>query len=72
MRLSVGKTVVTIESTVGVKQGDTLAPILFLFVMQAAMETLEPIFEEHGIEKSAFRTAEDDACDLWPHGGHCR
>ena len=28
--------------------------------MQAAMETLEPIFEEHGIEKPAFRTAEDD------------
>jgi hypothetical protein len=56
----VGKSEVSIESTVGVKQGDTLAPILFLFVMQAAMETLEPIFVECGIEKPAFLTTEDD------------
>jgi hypothetical protein len=45
---------------VGVKQGDTLAPILFLFVIQAAMETLEPVFGEHGIKVPTFRTAGDD------------
>jgi hypothetical protein len=45
---------------VGVKQGDTLAPILFFFVIQAAMETLEPVFIEHGIKVPTFRTADDD------------
>ena len=60
VRMAVGKIEVEFGSSVGVKQGDTLAPILFLFVIQAAMETLEPIFEEHGIEKPAFRTADDD------------
>jgi hypothetical protein len=44
VRFAVGKVEAEISSTVGVKQGDTLAPILFLFVIQAAMETLEPVF----------------------------
>ncbi len=39
------------------KQGDTLAPILFLFVVQAATETLEPIFREKGLEPLRFCTA---------------
>jgi hypothetical protein len=39
---------------------DTLAPILFLFVIQAAMETLELVFSEHGIKVPTFRTADDD------------
>jgi hypothetical protein len=51
----VGKVEAEISSTVGVKQGDTLAPILFLFVIQAAMETLEPVFGEHGIKVPTFR-----------------
>jgi hypothetical protein len=42
------------------KQGDTLAPILFLFVIQAAMETLQSVFGEHGIKVPTFRTADDD------------
>ena len=41
VKLAVGEEEITFESTVGVKQGDTLAPILFLFVVQAATETLE-------------------------------
>jgi hypothetical protein len=44
VRFAVGKAEAEISSTVGVKQGDTLTPILFLFVIQAAMETLEPVF----------------------------
>jgi hypothetical protein len=50
---------VEIPSTVGVKQGDTLAAILFLFVVQASMETLEPVFEAAGIEKLEFQTKPD-------------
>ena len=38
---SVGKAKTTFPSTSGVKQGDNLAPLLFLFVVQAATETME-------------------------------
>ena len=57
VKLAVGEEEITFESTVGVKQGDTLAPILFLFVVQAATETLEPIFREKGLEPLRFCTA---------------
>jgi hypothetical protein len=60
VRFAVGKVEAETSSTVGVKQRDTLAPILFLFVIQAAMETLEPVSGEHGINVPAFRTADDD------------
>jgi hypothetical protein len=60
VRFAVGKVEAEISSTVGVKQGDTLAPILFLFVIQAAMETLEPVFGEHSTKVPSFRTADDD------------
>jgi hypothetical protein len=60
VRFGVGKVEAEISSTVGVKQGDTLAPILFIFVIQAAMETLEPVFGEHGVKVPTFRTADDD------------
>jgi hypothetical protein len=36
---------------------DTLAPTLFFFIIQAAMETLEPVFGE---QVPTFRTADDD------------
>jgi len=34
----VGATDVLFEATIGVKQGDNMAPVLFLFYMQAAIE----------------------------------
>jgi hypothetical protein len=48
-----------VKSTVGVKQGDTLAPVLFLFVMQAAFETLLPKMKEEGIHAPEFLTNMD-------------
>jgi hypothetical protein len=39
-----------------VKQGDTLAPVLFLCYIQAVLETLFPKFEAAGIEKLQFRS----------------
>ena len=57
----VGKKKFGIISTVGVKQGDNLAPILFLFVMQAAMDTLEVVWKDNKIEKPEFMWAPDDA-----------
>ena len=40
VKVKVGETDIEFDSTNGVKQGDTLAPVLFLFVIQAAAETL--------------------------------
>ena len=37
----VGEAKTQFESTSGVKQGDNLAPVLFLFVVQAVMDTME-------------------------------
>jgi hypothetical protein len=39
----------------GVKQGDVMAPILFLFIMLAFLETLEEEYEEWGIKPIEFK-----------------
>ena len=44
----------SIPYTVGVKQGDAMAPVLFLFLMQAFAETLEDSWEEAEIEVPTF------------------
>ena len=59
VKLKVGDSDIQFDSTIGVKQGDNLAPILFLVVMQAVMETLEPIWPA---EKLEFRTKENGCC----------
>jgi hypothetical protein len=41
INMNVGKTNVSFESTSGVKQGDNLAPVLFLFVIQAVIDMME-------------------------------
>ena len=41
VKFKVGKADISIPSTVGVKQGDNLAPILFLFAIQACFETMD-------------------------------
>ena len=48
---------VRVNSTVGVKQGDSLAPILFDLYFQACMEVLD---QEWSVEKPSFRWAQDD------------
>ena len=52
VKVKVGETDIEFDSTIGVKQGDTLAPVLFLFVIQAAAETLEPIWPAGPLEFS--------------------
>ena len=44
-----------IDSTIGVRQGSCEGPVLFLFIMQAAMETLE---RPDGVSKPEFMTRE--------------
>ncbi len=50
-----GSTII-IKCNIGVKQGDTLAPVLFLCYIQAVLETFFPKFEAAGIEKLMFRS----------------
>ena len=47
---------IIIKYDIGVKQGDTLAPVLFLCYIQAVLETLFAKFEAAGIEKLKFRS----------------
>ncbi len=50
-----GNTII-IKYNIGVKQGDTLAPVLFFCYIQTVLETLFPKFEAAGIEKLMFRS----------------
>jgi hypothetical protein len=50
-----GNTII-VKYNIGVKQGDTLAPVLFLCYIQAVLETLFPKFEAAGIERLMFRS----------------
>jgi hypothetical protein len=55
VKLQIGKEEHDIPYTVGVQQGDNMAPILFLFVMQAFSETLEDKWEkEWGLTKPTY------------------
>eukprot|EP00816_Leptocylindrus_hargravesii_P009688 CAMPEP_0196803790 /NCGR_PEP_ID=MMETSP1362-20130617/3272_1 /TAXON_ID=163516 /ORGANISM="Leptocylindrus danicus, Strain CCMP1856" /LENGTH=103 /DNA_ID=CAMNT_0042175621 /DNA_START=49 /DNA_END=360 /DNA_ORIENTATION=- len=61
MTFKSGKTKNDFINVVKVKQGDNLAPILFLFVMQAAMETLHFVWRDHNISTPSFTwQLEDD------------
>jgi len=41
VKVKIGEVTSEIDSTIGVRQGSYEGPVLFLFIMQAAMETLE-------------------------------
>jgi hypothetical protein len=60
VRLQVGKEKQLIPYTVGVQQGDNMAPVLFLFVMQAFSDTLKDRFSDanvnNGVDFKYFRT----------------
>ena len=49
--LKVGKESVDIQQTVGVRQGDNLSPVIFLFVMTAFAETLEKKWTQAGLPR---------------------
>jgi hypothetical protein len=48
VQIKVGEETAEVDSTIGVKQGDNLAPVLFLCFIQAAFESLEKIWPEGG------------------------
>jgi len=57
VKLDVDGEDIEIKYTIGVKQGDNLAPVLFLFYIQAAIDTLE---KKWTFAKPEYSTAEDD------------
>jgi hypothetical protein len=51
---------VEIPQTVGVQQGDSMAPVLFLFLMTAFAETLEIVWKQQGTPiLNVMMTADD-------------
>ena len=54
VKLIIGKVETSIEFKVGVKQGDSMAPVLFLFLMMAFAETLEDEWTALGLSKAQF------------------
>ena len=57
VKATVGNVEVCVESTVGVKQGCTLAPILFLIYMQAGIELVN---KESTVTPLVFKTRDDN------------
>mgnify|MGYP003333642019 FL=1 len=55
LTFSVGKTKMKIPYTIGVHQGDNLAPILFNIFFQAAIDTLSSQWTTHQIQKPTFK-----------------
>jgi hypothetical protein len=45
----------SIPYTIGVQQGDNMAPVLFLFIMQAFAETLEQNWRKWGLDPPEFK-----------------
>ena len=52
--LKIGKESAEMSQTIGVRQGDNMSPVLFLFVMAAFAETLEIEWEKENIPKVEF------------------
>ena len=55
IKVKIGEVDSKIDSTIGVRQGSCEGPVLFLFIMQAAMETLE---WPDGVSNPEFMTRE--------------
>ena len=58
--LKIEKEKVEIPQTVGVRQGDNMAPVLFLFLMTAFAETLEIVWREQAIPILRVMTTSND------------
>ena len=55
VRLIIGKSDTSIPFRVGVKQGDSMAPVIFLFIIMAFAETLEKEWTKNNLHQLQFR-----------------
>ena len=58
VKLIIGKVKTSINLKVGVKQKDSMAPFLFLFLMMEFSETLEDMWTTLGLSKAQFEFKE--------------
>ena len=58
VKLIIGKVKTSINLKVGVKQEDSMAPFLFLFLMMEFSETLEDMWTTLGLSKAQFEFKE--------------
>jgi hypothetical protein len=68
--LKIDKEIQEILQSVGVRQGDNIAPVLFLFLMSAAAETLEPVWRQAGINVLNVAHSPDNQLDTGCVRGH--
>ncbi len=68
--LKIEKEVKEITQSVGVRQGDNMAPVLFLFLMSAAAETLELAWKRAQIQVLTVGHAPDDEIHTGCVRGH--
>ncbi len=68
--LKIDKEITEILQSVGVRQGDNMAPVLFLFLMSAAAETLEPAWQQADIEVLTVVRTKDNEIDTGYIRGH--
>ena len=68
--LKIDKEIQEILQSVGVRQGDNMAPVLFLFLMSAAAETLESAWKKADIEVLTVAHSPDDELNTGCVRGH--
>ena len=68
--LKIDKEIIEILQSVGVRQGNDMAPNLFLFLMSAAAETLEPAWRQADIEVLTVAHTKDNEIDTGFARGH--
>ena len=60
VKIRIGKEEEEISQTVGVRQGDPLSPVIFLFIISAVSEVLRIEFEKEEIPSVLFKKVEDN------------
>jgi hypothetical protein len=68
--LKIDKEIHNIFQSVGVCQGDNMAPVFFLFLMSAVAETLESAWKKANIKVLTVAHSPDDAFDTGCVRGH--
>jgi hypothetical protein len=68
--LKIDKEIHDIIQSIGICQGDSMAPVLFLFLMSAAAETLESAWKKANIEVLTVAHSPDNALDAGCVRGH--
>ena len=68
--LKIGKTKETMSQNVGVRQGDCMAPVLFLFMVMAFAETLEKEWTKSGLSMITLQQRSHSQQDTGKLTGH--